>query len=937
MARTNTNSGGSGGSGTVTQVNTTGPLTGGPITTSGTIGITKATISTDGYLSSTDWNTFNNKGNGTLTHFSFVNVNGFSGIVSNPSTTPTLSLSTTATGILQGLSGAISAITVGTGLNFSGGTLSATGLSSTLLNTHLFVGNSSNVAVDGGANYTIDNVANDLSFAPISGIQFQFSNTNDTAWLAEGAAGFWYTGPGSTGLLTHKGFGIDLKTGTASYTMGDSGALMGELEIDNIAFTNTLTAGNGTTAAMNFFQDAGAHLSQISDEANRIYLSIDKGNNLYQIGDISTSGNGLKLSVDDAGQAITAVTGSFGNFTVQDTSGNRLFNTAAGSGNVEIGDIDGNFAGYTFVIDQGVSKFFFNGANFQINGVDYIMPNTQGTTGQSLTIQGVTAGVGTLDWETVGGGGAPIYPNTFIPFGDGTTPGGITDANFIYDPANALFKVAFPGLGTVIDIDNLLNIYKFGDTSGTFNNTNFIIDDSVGTYTFNKLPTAPTITPLGFVTVDSSGQLGIDQSLIGGTFLIGQTSGLISNPSPIGSGSETWLGQGAGNSGGSTLGTTFIGIQAGGRGAFDTSNANHATFVGDNSGVAAQNAAYSTFIGHDTGVASLNAAASFFMGQSSGNSSPNANNAIFIGNSSGAGDTVNNQGSATYTGASGLFQIGEVVTDTTTSGRFIVLADDNAGNLVIVDSFGTFNGGDSLLGELSSTTATLASLTPSSTSILIGDHSSTNGFSNSVGIGNGVLNGGANQFLVDSPLSPFTLVQLNSTTGQFFVGDTGSVGNSTTFKVDDAAKTYTLSQLPASPAITPIGAVTVDALGQLGVAVVPIVVASADLTAQTTAVNPVVQYTVGATDGTYTVGGYITITAINAGSLNLQVIYTDETSTVRTKTIVPNNGSLIATGVAMYPEVQIHAQAGSVITLLTTFGGVSVTYNVGGTIEYMGH
>ena len=49
--------------GTVTSVATSAPLTGGTITTSGTIGITQATSLTDGYLSSTDWSTFNNKQN----------------------------------------------------------------------------------------------------------------------------------------------------------------------------------------------------------------------------------------------------------------------------------------------------------------------------------------------------------------------------------------------------------------------------------------------------------------------------------------------------------------------------------------------------------------------------------------------------------------------------------------------------------------------------------------------------------------------------------------------------------------------------------------------------------------------------------------------------------------------------------------------------------
>jgi hypothetical protein len=47
--------------GTVTSISTTSPITGGTITSSGTIGIPAATSSTNGYLSSTDWSTFNSK------------------------------------------------------------------------------------------------------------------------------------------------------------------------------------------------------------------------------------------------------------------------------------------------------------------------------------------------------------------------------------------------------------------------------------------------------------------------------------------------------------------------------------------------------------------------------------------------------------------------------------------------------------------------------------------------------------------------------------------------------------------------------------------------------------------------------------------------------------------------------------------------------------
>ena len=49
--------------GTVTSIATSGPITGGTITGTGTIGITQAGASSNGFLSSTDWNTFNNKQN----------------------------------------------------------------------------------------------------------------------------------------------------------------------------------------------------------------------------------------------------------------------------------------------------------------------------------------------------------------------------------------------------------------------------------------------------------------------------------------------------------------------------------------------------------------------------------------------------------------------------------------------------------------------------------------------------------------------------------------------------------------------------------------------------------------------------------------------------------------------------------------------------------
>jgi hypothetical protein len=123
-----------------------------------------ASTSTDGYLTSTDWNTFNSKapatsgtsilyGNGSggfsnvtigtgvsfvagtlsatgsggsVTTVSVVSANGFAGTVANPTTTPAITLTTSISGMLYGNGTAIAAATISAPLAYSAGTLSIT-------------------------------------------------------------------------------------------------------------------------------------------------------------------------------------------------------------------------------------------------------------------------------------------------------------------------------------------------------------------------------------------------------------------------------------------------------------------------------------------------------------------------------------------------------------------------------------------------------------------------------------------------------------------------------------------------------------------------------------------------------------------------------------------------------------------------------------------
>lgn len=111
-------------------ISTSGPLTGGgDLSTNRTISIPAATSSVNGYLTSTDWTTFNNKGSGTVTSIATAGlisggtITGTGTITTSMATNKLVGRSTAGTGVME-------EITLGTGLSFTGTTLNATGGSS---------------------------------------------------------------------------------------------------------------------------------------------------------------------------------------------------------------------------------------------------------------------------------------------------------------------------------------------------------------------------------------------------------------------------------------------------------------------------------------------------------------------------------------------------------------------------------------------------------------------------------------------------------------------------------------------------------------------------------------------------------------------------------------------------------------------------------------
>ena len=112
--------------GTITSVTATTPLASSGGTTPN-LTIQQSSSSQSGYLSSTDWSTFNGKqAAGTyVTSLTVTGANGFAGSFTSGAT-PALTVSTSITGLLFGNGTAIAAATISAPLNYSAGTLSIT-------------------------------------------------------------------------------------------------------------------------------------------------------------------------------------------------------------------------------------------------------------------------------------------------------------------------------------------------------------------------------------------------------------------------------------------------------------------------------------------------------------------------------------------------------------------------------------------------------------------------------------------------------------------------------------------------------------------------------------------------------------------------------------------------------------------------------------------
>ena len=627
-----------GGSGTVTSVATSGPLTGGPITTTGTIGISKATASADGYLAAADFATFAGKGSGTVT--SVTGSGGTTGLTLGGG--PITSSGTlTIGGTLNVANGGTGATTL-TGYVKGNGT-SALTASSTIAGSDI----SGTVAIaNGGTGQTSATAALNALLPSQTGNSGLFLTTNGSgtvSWSAAGGGGGWNqtlpkaSGAGagairvtnedsSTSPFLHAfsstngtaGNNLFLGTSAGNFTLGSGST--GNTGIGSLALagltSGTDNVGVGTNALPSLLNGTG-NVSVGKDSGTLLTVGSYNVGLGYQA--LQRSGVGVTANVGLGYQALQYIAGDE---NIGIGSGAMYLSGITGTGNIALGSGTGNSLSYApggsynifigYQADAGIpdgNNQIAIGRGALTTDVNQMMLGGDGTRADrpalAQVLPGKTAttdlGSSTNRWKGVyatnvdvtgsftvngtpisGGGGGGVTSVAATGGGTGLTfTGGPITSTGTLTLGGTL---AFTNGGTgATSQQTALNAMAGGATSGRYlrgNGTNVTLSAiqaaDVPTLNQNTTGTAGNVT--GTVAVANGGTGAT--TLTANNVLLGNGTGVLQTVAPgttgnvLTSNGTTWVSQAAGGGGGSSLP-----IQTGNTGKFLSTNGTSASWA----------------------------------------------------------------------------------------------------------------------------------------------------------------------------------------------------------------------------------------------------------------------------------------------------------------------------------------------------------------------
>lgn len=337
---------------TVTSVGATSPVvSSGGLTP--TISMPAANATTNGYLTSTDWTTFNNKGSGTVT-----SVTATSPVASTGGTTPVISMpaaNATTNGYLTSTdwstfnskgTGSVTNVATGTGL--TGGPITTTGTIS-LANTTVTAGSYGNASTVG--TFTVD-AQGRLTAAANSQISIAVAQVS-------GAVPNTRNITTSTGLSGGGNLSADL---TLSVTPNSTQQLV-TVQNNGVAV--------GTRQIHNFLPGSGVTLTGADDAANgRANLTIAMTSN--------------SLTLGNATLTLGGTTSTVGNLTLQNVT------------------IQGQVQAYTAVSSLYTASIIDNviAANASTGSFSVTLPTAVGITGKIYTVKKVDSSANTVTVAT---------------------------------------------------------------------------------------------------------------------------------------------------------------------------------------------------------------------------------------------------------------------------------------------------------------------------------------------------------------------------------------------------------------------------------------------------------------------------------------------------------------------------------------------------------
>ena len=509
-------SGGGGGTGTVTSIATTAPITGGTITTTGTIGISQADGSTNGFLSSTDWNTFDAKQD-TIT-LTTTGTSGAASLVGATLNIPNYTNSSTIGGTIANTQvaygSATDAIQGSANMTFDGSNLSVSGYIK-----------GGNVTIGNGTGEIETDDANDLVLKTNGG------TNSGTLTLKNGAGGNAIFQPDTTGVFQFNGV-----------SGGNDGAIM--LMCSEGTHSQTISAApHATAATYSLVLPTG-----LPADADNKYLVSDTSGNMS----FTTGGSGsVTFPLQGSDGSAAAPTYSFSNDTdtgIYGTVGNIYFSTN-GVGYFKMGN-DGAVAQLTLGGGTGTGQLTTNGPQDLIlntnlgtnsgvitinNGADSnitINPNGTGTVGLGNFVFDVdqTAGagqdnyvltydnsVGSISLEAAGGG-------VTFPLEAPAGTAGAPSYSFASDEDTGFFRSGSDSIGVAVGATEVMTIgpnitstIKIFGPDGGAGNPSFGFKDDVDTGIYRPATGQIALSMNGSnkLTFGASGEILIGGSVAG--------------------------------------------------------------------------------------------------------------------------------------------------------------------------------------------------------------------------------------------------------------------------------------------------------------------------------------------------------------------------------------------------------------------------------------